>query len=84
MTDKQWLQVRINSPEKVIWEGQADSVSSVNRDGPFDILPFHANFLTIIEKKPIKIQSEGKTEEYTFENSVIYAHKNSVYIYAKI
>lgn len=78
------LHVRINSPEKIIWEGEAEWVSSENSEGKFDILPMHANFLSVIRKKPIVVRSSGKETPYTFETSVIYAHKNTVAIYTNI
>jgi F0F1-type ATP synthase epsilon subunit len=82
MTDK--LMVKINSPEKVLWEGEAEWVSSVNSQGPFDILPFHTNFVTIIEDQKIRINTGKEITEYTFTHSVIYAHSNHVYIYTNI
>ena len=76
------LKVRINSPEKVVWEGEALWVSSVNTKGPFDILPLHANFITIIQKQTIRIKlASGEVQEYAFPNGVIYTHSNRVFIY---
>lgn len=75
------LTVEINNPEKQLWSGQAVSVSSVNSAGPFDILPFHANFITIIEGKLLKINTGVKTEEFNYPNAIIYASKNKVIIY---
>ena len=78
------ITVRINSPEKVLWEGEADSITSENNEGTFDILPMHANFITFIEKKPIVVRMGRETKEYTFDNSVIYTHDNKVFIYTHI
>ncbi|OGG19336.1 hypothetical protein A3D78_06215 [Candidatus Gottesmanbacteria bacterium RIFCSPHIGHO2_02_FULL_39_14] len=75
------LTVEISSPEKQIWKGEAKSVSSKNIAGPFDILPLHANFITIIENQPIKIATVDKIEEFKFTNAIIYASKNRVLIY---
>ena len=80
MTDK-LLSVEIKSPEKEVWKGTAKSVSSINSAGPFDILPFHANFITIIENQAIKIIGTSFKEEYKFENAIIYASNNNVFIY---
>lgn len=77
----QLITVEINSPEKFIWEGKAVSISSVNSSGPFDILPMHANFITILENQPIKINTGNKIEEFTFTNAILYASKNKVLIY---
>jgi len=79
------LNVRVISPEKVIWEGMAHSVSSKNVDGPFDVLPEHANFITIIYKEPIVIRSiDKKLITYTFDQSVLYTHNSDVRIYTTI
>lgn len=58
------LSVIIRSEEEeTAWEGKADSVSSCNSQGEFDILPKHANFVTIIKNKPIEIQKKGVLEK---------------------
>jgi len=78
------LQVKISNPDKVVWKGEAYSVSSINSKGPFDILPMHANFVTVIDNKPIKIRIKGKTLEYTYPQSVLYTHNNTVLIYTNL
>ena len=78
---KELLTIRITSPDKVIWEGKGQSLSSFNIDGPFDILPQHANFITIIEDKPIKIITPDGTVEQRFPHSVMYVHSNQVTVY---
>lgn len=75
------LTISINSPEKVIWEGKAISVSSTNSVGVFDVLPHHANFITIIENKPVIIRTGVKTLEFTFPLCLMYARDNYVYAY---
>ena len=75
------ITVEINSPEKLIWEGTAVSLSSSNSSGPFDILSMHANFITIIENQTIKVNTGSKIEEFKFPNAIIYATKNKVIIY---
>jgi F0F1-type ATP synthase epsilon subunit len=81
---KDLMHVRVNSPEKILWEGEAEFVTSENSKGPFDILPMHTNFISYIENKPIKIKTEKGIETYQFPWSVIYAHSNNVYIYTNI
>lgn len=55
------LNVKIMSPTQTIFEGQAFSVSSKNSTGAFDILPFHANFITMVQKTPIllRVKKQG-------------------------
>lgn len=79
------MNVHIDSPDKMIWEGAAASVSSVNTQGPFDILPYHATFVTLIENQPIQIRtSEGKMLKFNFGHSVIFNRDNTVSVYTNI
>ena len=79
------LHVRVSAASKMVWEGDAYSVTSENSDGRFDILGLHSNFLTLIREKPIKIEhTDGTTSEYTFKESVILVTENQVKIFADI
>lgn len=81
----EYLNVRIDSPERVIWEGQAQSVSSKNSQGPFDILPHHASFITLVEGKPIEISTETREKlKFTFERSILFVKQNQVKIYTNL
>ena len=52
--------VTISNAEERIWEGSLHSVSSANSAGKFDILPGHANFVTMIKNEPIVIRAKRK------------------------
>ena len=78
------LEVKIQTPEEVIWEGRAEAVSSQNRAGLFDILPEHANIITLIENRPIEVVTASGSHTYNFEKAVIFAQDNKVSIYADI
>jgi len=77
--------VTVVSPDERIWEGKAYSISSENSAGKFDILPEHANFVTIIKNKPIVIRTENKKEQiFTYKNAVLAINNGKVAIYADI
>lgn len=78
------LAVVVKSTDSIIWEGEADSVSSINSQGPFDVLPYHSNFISVIEKHPIIVRVGREKKEYVFPFSVIYAHSNIVDIYTNL
>ena len=78
------LQVSIKATDKVLWQGEADSVSSTNSQGPFDILPYHSNFISVIENKPIIVRSGKEKNQYNYSFSVIYAHSNKVQIFTNL
>ena len=78
------LNIQIHSPEETIWQGEADAVSSTNSLGEFDILPEHANFITIVENKPILIHQGKEALTFNFYYSVIHSEKDRVRIFAHI
>jgi F-type H+-transporting ATPase subunit epsilon len=78
------LIVKIVTPAGVIWEGTAESVSSHNSSGDFDVLPDHANMVTLIEKEPIILLTAGKEQRFEFEKAVLSVRDNRVAVYADI
>ena len=79
------IHFRIVSPKKVLFENEALSVSSRNSKGNFDILPGHANFMTIVESAPLTIRLD-KAQQIKFDISfgVIYSINGKVNIYTDI
>lgn len=79
------LTVKIYKAKEVVWEGYAVSVSSTNAQGPFDVLPMHQSFITLVQGHPIKIVTpQGTTVTHQFPVSVIHVTKNTVTVYADI
>lgn len=79
------LEVRVLSPRKLIYNGQAASISSTNSVGNFDILPEHANFITIVENKPITVRVvDGPEHTFNFPLAIIHTINNRVDIYTDI
>ena len=54
------LEVTILSPEETLYNGSANSVTCMNKEGEFDILPMHSNFISLIYKKIVIHRSNEK------------------------
>ncbi len=79
------LHVRIISPQQLILEADAESVSSKNLKGSFDILPQHANFITMVEKAPIIVRiHKQKDQKFDFPMAIIMTTDNKVDIFTYI
>ena len=79
------LQVRIISPKGIILSSKAFWVSSKNNQGSFDILPFHANFITFIENSPVTVKkADNQTETFNFIFAIIHNLNNNVNIYTEL
>jgi F0F1-type ATP synthase epsilon subunit len=85
MARTETIHFRIVSPRKVLFENDAKSVSSKNSLGNFDILPGHANFMTIIENSPLTIKlDKNQTIEFDLSFGVIYSVNGVVNIYTDL
>lgn len=81
----QLAQVKVYSPFRIYYDSPASSVSAVNGTGPFDILPGHKNFLTLLSPGDIVVRSKtGKEETITIERGVMHVHGNDVKIFLDV
>ena len=54
------MYVRVYSPYREYYDGQAFSISAENTTGPFDILPRHHNFISLLNPCDIVIRTVNK------------------------
>jgi hypothetical protein len=47
-TDASSMRVRVSSPFREYYDGVVSSLTAVNATGPFDILPRHHNFISLL------------------------------------
>lgn len=79
------IEVKITSPREIVWQGRAAAVSSENSQGPFDILPDHANFVTLVKDTPIVLHfKNNKSEQFSFKRAVVHNENNTVTVYAEL
>jgi hypothetical protein len=78
------FQLKVRDTGKILFEGEADRVTSYNDAGPFDIYPMHANFISIA-KKGLSIYLKHKLlQQVKFSHAVIKVKKDLVHIYLGI
>lgn len=78
------LFVKISSPFEIFYEGSAYAVSAVNNEGPFDILPHHANFLSILLPGSIEVNTGKKKISINVTRGILRVSGNKVQIFANI
>lgn len=79
------LNVKILSPKQVLFEGQAKAVSSRNSLGNFDVLPGHANFITLLEGQRLTLHLEdGSDKFFDFPLAVLHCTSDQVTVYSEI
>lgn len=57
------MQVKVYSPFRDYYDGRAFSVSAINDTGPFDILPKHHNFISLLSACDLVIRTVEKGDQ---------------------
>ena len=66
------------------FHGKALSLTTENELGPFDILPQHANLISLIKNQIIVRPKEGAEINYKFRSGVLEASENTVRVFLGI
>lgn len=78
------MHVKVYAPFKVYFDGQAFSVSAANDTGPFDVLPKHHNFMTLLNSGDIVIRHERGEEKITISRGVMHVKKDEVIVFLDV
>ena len=62
-SDQLTMHVRVAAPFREYYDGQAFSISAVNHTGPFDILPKHHNFISLLSECELVIRALIKDQQ---------------------
>ena len=65
------------------FKGYVKSISSVNSEGAFDILPMHENFVTVINGNLVIVDESGKKREFQVERALLEASENVVKVFVE-
>jgi F0F1-type ATP synthase epsilon subunit len=78
------LHVEIKTSEETVFNGNAHSVMSKNSAGEFEVLPEHANFITLVENVPITVCTPEGGRSYVFRRAVVYVNDDTVKVFGEI
>ena len=82
--DNAKLFLEIKNRSKVFYKDFCDIVSSTNEVGPFDILPFHINFICLIKEYTHVYVGDRKILDLKISNGILKVEDNMVSIYLDV
>lgn len=83
-TKKLTMQVKVYSPFKVYFDGEAESISAVNGTGPFDILPHHHNFMTLLIPCEIVVRIGKEEKRFKISHAVMHVKADKVIVFLDV
>jgi len=76
------MNVEVLTPDRMLYKGQAEAVSGVNDKGKFDILSYHARFISLLDGELIiHIDKKTKRKIVFVDKGVVRCFDNVVKIY---
>ena len=76
--------VKIYSPFRSYYDALANSISAVNTTGPFDILPGHHKFLTLVSKCELEVRTNEGEEKIKIEQGIMYVKEDRVIVFLDV
>jgi len=77
------LNLRIVTPDKLIYEGEVVSISAIGPDGLFTVLPRHAPMIATLARGEMRIEEEDKTFYVMADSGLLDVSDNQVSIIAQ-
>jgi F0F1-type ATP synthase epsilon subunit len=76
--------VKVYSPFRIYFDGPAFSISAENRVGPFDILPGHHNFMTLINACTLLIRSDQGDQKILISGGLMHVKADKVIVFLDV
>ena len=78
------LVVKIFSPYQTYYEGEAASLSATNRTGPFDVLPGHINFFSLLLGGQVVVNTGYQRLDFQIARGILRVSHDQVTLFADV
>ncbi len=72
------LKVSVISPERVLFEGESESVVAPAFDGEVGILPQHAPMMTLLGKGELRLGADGRDGRFSIDGGFLQVLADTV------
>ncbi len=83
-SNKLMVHIKVYSPFKTYFDEDAYSISAVNGTGPFDVLPQHHNFMTLLNPCELNINRESGQIKIRITRGVMHVKADKVVVFLDI
>ncbi len=79
------MKVKVHSPARVYYDGPAFSISAENATGPFDILPQHHNFISLLSPCDLVIRTVDRgAQKIHISGGIMHIKADAVIVFLDI
>jgi len=77
------MRVLVISPERAVYDGEADAVTAPCYDGEVGILPRHAPFMALLGSGTLTVRSGATTRSFQVQGGFLQVVSNTVRVVAE-
>lgn len=82
---KPTMRIKVYSPFRIYYDQESYSVTGVNRTGPFDILPRHHNFMTLLDACELVVRPiNGPEQRIRISGGLMHVKADKVTVFLDI
>lgn len=78
------IHIRVASPFKTFFDEDALSISAVNDTGPFDILPHHHNFITLLNACQITVRTSQGDFHIQISGGIMHVKADKITVFLNV
>lgn len=78
------MHVKVYAPFKTYFNGVVNSISAVNETGPFDILPKHHNFMTLLIPCDVIVRADQGDEKFAITRGIMHVKADRVIVFLDV
>ena len=75
------LKVLVQNKNGVVYDQNASAITSLNQNGVFDVLPRHANFISLIKDYLVLHSDKEEKKEIKFKQGILEVFNNKATVY---
>jgi F0F1-type ATP synthase epsilon subunit len=79
------MHIKVYSPFKVYFDVEGSSISATNETGPFDILPHHHNFITLLGAGDLVARPvQGPPQTIHISGGIMHVKQDNVVVFLDV
>jgi F0F1-type ATP synthase epsilon subunit len=79
------MDVKVYAPFQIYFNGPANSLSATNDTGPFDVLPQHKSFMSLLKPGNITVRQQGKPDfSMKIDRAILHVRNNKVSVFLDV
>jgi len=78
------MHIKVYSPFQIFFDDNGFSISAANTTGPFDILPHHHNFITLLDACELSIQTLQGEQRIRISGGLMHVKADNVVVFLDV